>query len=511
MRGYWWAPDGARVAATRVDERPVRVWYISDPTDPEASPRAVRYPRAGTDNAIVTLHVLDRQTGEQVPVEWDRDAFEYLARVEWRETGLTLQVQSRDQRRTQVLEADPITGSTEVVREDVDPDWIDLVEGVPSRLDDGRLVVTADADDTRRLVIDGEFATRPGLQVRRIIGAESDVVFTASEEPTETHVWRLTPGGEPEPVTVEPGVHTAARCGDMVVVQSRTESDVLPTTRVLRGPDEVATIAAVAQTPVVDPLPSFAAVGTRQLRTAVLLPGGAAPEEMPANSSLPVLLDPYGGPHFQRVIRSKLGFVESQWFAEQGFAVLVVDGRGTPGRGPAWEREVRGNFLVTLDDQVDALHAAAELYGFLDLSRVAIRGWSFGGELAAAAALRRPDVFHAAISGAPVTVQDLYDTHYTERYLGHPSDEPENYRRSSLVADAAELRRPLLLIHGVADDNVVVAHSLRMSAALFEAGRRHELMLLPNLTHMASSDAAEQNLPLLELEFLRRSLGLDGG
>jgi dipeptidyl-peptidase-4 len=209
------------------------------------------------------------------------------------------------------------------------------------------------------------------------------------------------------------------------------------------------------------------------------------------------------------VVRTPAAFLTSQWFADQGFAVLVVDGRGTPGRGSAWERAVFRDFTVALVDQVEALHAAADRFGFLDLSRVAIRGWSFGGYLAAMAALRRPDVFHAAVAGAPVTEWRLYDTYYTERYLGHPDAEPEAYRRNSILQDAAGLERPLMLIHGLADDNVVAAHTLQLSAALFEAGRRHELTLLPNVTHLARSEAATENLLRLQLDFLRRALRLD--
>jgi dipeptidyl-peptidase-4 len=144
----------------------------------------------------------------------------------------------------------------------------------------------------------------------------------------------------------------------------------------------------------------------------------------------------------------------------------------------------------------------------LDTSRVAIRGWSFGGFLAAIAVLRRPDVFHAAVAGAPVTDWRLYDTHYTERYLGTPDGNVDAYRRSSVLAHVADPARPLLLVHGLADDNVVVAHTVRLSAALLEAGRRHELVLLPNVTHMSNARSTEERLLLLELDFLRRSLGM---
>ena len=198
-----------------------------------------------------------------------------------------------------------------------------------------------------------------------------------------------------------------------------------------------------------------------------------------------MLLDPYGGPHAQRVLAARAAFLTSQWLADQGFAVVVADGRGTPGRGPEWDRAVWHDLAdPVLEDQVEALHAAAGRCGDLDTSRVAIRGWSFGGYLAALAVLRRPEVFHAAVAGAPVTDWRLYDTHYTERYLGHPDENPEAYDRCSPVkmpnglppahgsGDGAAGRiaaRPLMIIHGLADDNVVVAHT--PAAVVRAAGR----------------------------------------
>jgi dipeptidyl-peptidase-4 len=168
---------------------------------------------------------------------------------------------------------------------------------------------------------------------------------------------------------------------------------------------------------------------------------------------------------------------------------------------------VRGDLATpVLEDQVEALHALAQVEPRLDLARVGIRGWSFGGYLAALAVLRRPDVFAAAVAGAPVTEWRLYDTHYSERYLGHPDRDPEAYDRSSLLGDAARLDRPLLLIHGLADDNVVAAHTLRLSAALLAAGRPHQVLPLTGVTHMASEEEVAENLLLLQLEFLREHL-----
>ena len=220
-------------------------------------------------------------------------------------------------------------------------------------------------------------------------------------------------------------------------------------------------------------------------------------------------MDPYGGPHAQMVLASRSSFLISQWFAEQGFAVVVADGRGTPGRGPDWEHEVAGDLAgPPLADQVTALEAAAARCGDLDLGKVAIRGWSFGGYLSALAVLRRPDVFHAAVAGAPVTEWRLYDTHYTERYLGHPGESPEVYDQSGLLADAHKLSRPLLVIHGLADDNVVVAHSLRLSSALLAAGRPHSVLPLSGVTHMAAQEDVAENLLLLQVDFLRNALGV---
>jgi len=505
FQGSWWSPDGSRLAAARVDESRVRVWHIFDATDPASAPRAVRYPQAGTDDAEVTLHVFELATGERVEVSWDRTAFPYLARVCWSDgSPLTILVQTRDQRTTRLLEVDTATGSTRLVREEHDEQWIDLAEEAPVRLDGGRLVtVVADRSvDTNRLAIDFEPVTPPGLQVHEVLSAGEGVLFTASEDPTESHVWRWTDAGL-ERFSRVPGVHGGAEGGGTTVLASSTLEDVLPVVRVVRGGERVGEIACVAERSVITPKPEFLELGERALRAALFLPDGREPD-----GKLPVLMDPYGGPHFARVSKALGAHLESQWFADHGFAVLVVDGRGTPGRGPAWDREMYRDFTIALDDQVDALHAAVERYPFLDLSRVGIRGWSFGGELAAMAILRRPDVFHAAVAGAPVTLQELYDTHYTERYLGHPAAEPEVYRRNSVLWDADKLERPLLLIHGLSDDNVYVAHTLRLSAALFEAGRYHELVLLPNATHMTRSDAVTENVLRIQLDFLRRSLGL---
>jgi dipeptidyl-peptidase 4 len=504
-RGHWWSPDGSRLAAAHVDEREVSIRYLSDPTDPAAEPRAVRYPEAGSNDALVTLWVFDLESGERVEVRWDLEAFPYLARVTWDHEPLTLLVQTRDQRTVRLLEADPASGETSILSEHTDPRWISLVEDAPVRLSDGRVVdVVADPEtDTYVLTVAGEPVTPPGLQVREVVSAGDGVLFRASDgDPTEIHLWWWTPGEGAVRLSEEPGVHSGAKGGEVLVRISATPITVRSVATVVRSGEPVGTVENVSEVPVVDPRPRFLTLGDRELRAALLLPGGREPEE-----PLPVLMDPYGGPHGARVLKAAGAHLTSQWFADQGFAVLVVDGRGVDGRGPAWDREMYRDFTVALEDQVDALHAAAERFDFLDLGRVAMRGWSFGGELTAMALLRRPDVFHAGVVGAPVTDQYLYDTFYTERYLGKPQDEPEVYRRNSPLLDAASLERPMLLIHGLADDNVFVANTLRFSAALFEAGKWHELVLIPNATHLTRSTAVTENILRIQLDFLRRTVG----
>jgi dipeptidyl-peptidase-4 len=337
------------------------------------------------------------------------------------------------------------------------------------------------------------------------------VVFAASEEPTESHVWRWTPDGGLVRLTTEPGVHAAAARGDVSVIVSASvdRSDV--TTTVWRLRERVGEIASFAQQPILEPTVPLLRLGPNELRSAILLPGDGSPGAtvLKRDGRLPVLLDPYGGPQAQRVVAARGAFLASQWLADQGFAVLVADGRGTPARGLAWERAVHRDLASpALEDQVEALHAAAALDDRLDLTRVAIRGWSFGGYLAALAVLRRPDVFHAAVAGAPVTDWRLYDTHYTERFLGLPQDDPDAYRQSSILDAAAALTRPLLLIHGLADDNVVVAHTLRFSQALMEAGRPHAVLPLSGVTHMTAQEVVAENLLLLQVAFLRDALGI---
>ncbi|MFF8815291.1 S9 family peptidase [Streptomyces pactum] len=560
-RGFWWSPDGESLLVARVDDAPVRRWWIADPARPAEPPAEVAYPAAGTPNAEVRLFLMGLD-GARTEVVWDRDRHPYLARVHWSAYGPPLLlVQARDQRSQAYLTVDTGTGRTATLHTEEDPDWLDLFPGVPAWTPDGRLVRITDRpagpDGTpggRVLMVGDRELTTAELHVRAVldVGAE-DVLFSASQggadrsadRPGEIRVYRAPfgpaggdadpngvrgadgagrtaaagPGDKPagwEPISEDtaPMVESAVR-GTRVLVRSYATVDG-PGARheVVRPGDGTddrrpVPIASHAERPLIEARPRLVCAGERRIPCAVLLPR----DHRPADGPLPVLMDPYGGPHGQRVVAAHNAHLTSQWFADQGFAVIVADGRGTPGRSPAWEKAIRDDFAgVTLEDQVAALHALAADHP-LDLDRVAIRGWSYGGYLAGLAVLRRPDVFHAGIVGAPVTDFRLYDTHYTERYLGHPDEQPAVYAANSLVTDeglveAAGPARPMMIVHGLADDNVVVAHSLRLSSALLAAGRPHEVLPLTGVTHMTPQEQVAENLLLLQVDFLKRALGL---
>lgn len=548
-RGFWWSPDGDRLLVARSDDAPVQRWWISDPAHPDHAPAEVPYPAAGTANAEVTLHLVDAGDGTRREIGWDHDRYPYLARVHWSASGPPLLlVQARDQRSQLYLTVDTASGATTPVHAEEDPVWLELFAGVPAWAPGGRLVRIEDRGDARVLVAGDRPLTDGALHVRAVLDVgPDDVLFSASPgadapegapvgdigvyrvpldeagDEGGTSSWRRVAGNEDlaEDVGAEAGssaqgahVASAVRGGDTLVLVTASPERPGSRAAVLRltgggGAEQLAVVPSHAERPVLTSAPRLLRAGARRIPAAVVLPTGHREGDGP----LPVLMDPYGGPHGQRVQAAHNAYLTSQWFADQGFAVVVADGRGAPGASPSWEKAVHRRLAdVVLEDQVAALHALAEAYP-LDLSRVGVRGWSFGGYLAALAVLRRPDVFHSAVAGAPVTDFRLYDTHYTERYCGTPQDDPEVYADASLVTDeglsrAAGPHRPLMLIHGLADDNVAVAHTLRLSSALLAAGRPHEVLPLSGVTHMTPQEEVAENLLLLQVDFLKRTLGV---
>lgn len=581
--GFWWAPDSQHVLFESFDTADEPTWYISDPADPEKPAAGRRYPRALTRNADVYLTVItlafdenDRYAGitGNADVDWDREAYEYVAAVSWRRghDPLVL-VQNRRQTRDQVLEvavaADGAAlGATRVLEEHANEQWIDLVHGTPAYTPDDRLVCSLNdmATDTNRLTVDGRPFTPAGWNVRAVLDVTDDDVLAvvqrapeiASEMPDawagsgaasdaeslfgghdarSFDVVSIDYNGTITPVTTEPGQWTASRGERGIVVSGRDMRSArarmrhIVTRRAVGGVTDAviaantsdaanttditaADITSTAAEPGFTPNVTFTRLGEHRLYTAIIAPSPSSPYAHA--DKLPVLMKPYGGPGFQQVVASQSFYWEGQWWADQGFLVVTADGRGTTGRGPAWDRAIFENMKgVTLADQIEAVNALPEAVSRLnadgrrpgvpapDLDKVCMIGWSYGGFLSALAVLDAPNVFKAACAGAPPTDWTLYDTHYTERYLGL---DPDVYYRNGIVQDAPKLERPLMLIHGFADDNVTIAHSLRLSQALMAAGRPHTFLPLTGITHMTNDETVAENLLTLQRDFLRDAL-----
>jgi dipeptidyl-peptidase-4 len=246
----------------------------------------------------------------------------------------------------------------------------------------------------------------------------------------------------------------------------------------------IASLPSVAETPPF--MPDFERVtaqGAERSYDAVLV----RPRDFTAGLSYPVILSVYAGPTGKVVHSTARGYLRDQWLADQGYIVVALDGRGTPGYGRDWERAIYKNLIdVALEDQIDGLQALGRAYPELDMTRVGVTGWSFGGYFSAMATLRRPDIFRAGVAGASVTDWHEYDTCYTERYMDLPAANPNGYRAASAMTYADQLERPLMLIHGVTDDNVYFVHTLKLCEALFQAGKPYDLLPMTG-THMAGA------------------------
>ena len=600
--GFWWGPDSRQIIVESFDTAPEPMWYISDPANPGDPASGRRYPRALTANADVHLDLLrldfDDQGRHSIvafhEIEWDRESYEYVARVVWQNGHCPLLlVQNRRQNRDQVLAVDE-NGATYLLEEHANDQWIDIVDGLPAFTDDGRLVCALNdmEANANRLTVDGKAFTPVGWNVRAVLDVTDDDVLCVAQRdpelaPDAPEAWRETAqlhdarchdvvsidySGAVRPMVGEPGVWTASRgmrgevvsggmmgtnattmihvahlpaarvsdsgeydslpiasgtcmtdspendaraSSDTVRMTDSAESDTRNASDMARmtdsGESDTRDVAAMITSAAADPgfLPNTSFVtlpGEHRLLAAITMPSEASPYAHAA--TLPVLVKPYGGPGFQQVVFRSSFYWDAQWWADQGYIVLTADGRGTTGRGPKWDREMFEDMKgVSLADQIEAVRALPQLDWAdgpkPDLAKVAIIGWSFGGFLSALAVLDAPDVFHAACAGAPPTDWTLYDTHYTERYLGL---DPAVYERNSIIADAPRLTRPLMLIHGFADDNVTIAHSLRLSQALMAAGREHTFLPLTGITHMTNDETVAENLLVLQRDFLCKAL-----
>ena len=521
--GTWWSPDSSTLLYEEADSSAVERHFIADPEHPASAPVEFRYPRAGTANAHLRLGLIGRGGGATRWVDWDSTAFPYLVRVVWPQHGrLSLVVLNRAQTEQRVLAVDPATGHASTLLSERDPAWINISPGLnwragalPRWLPDGSgFLWAAEIDDRWRLELrhaDGSLdhaltgADLPFLSLEDLDARAGTVTVLADPDRLDAALFRIslrTSGATP--LATEPGLHDArfAEDGHAIFTDAYEAADGSTATRVRDASGRVlGTLPSVAE-----PLPiashvAFTAAGARRLDAVVIRPDGFVP-----GRRYPVILSVYAGPGVKMVQRAPRHYLEEQCLADHGFVVVALDGRGTPGRGHDWERATKGDLIdLPLRDQADGLRGLARRYPEMDLGRAGVTGWSFGGYFTAMATIRRPELFRAGVAGAPVVDFADYDTAYTERYLGLPSQDPEGYRVSNVLTYAASLSRPLLLLHGLTDDNVYFENTVKLTQALVAAGRPYRLLLLPG-THMLSDPKLRARVAEARVAFLAEQL-----
>jgi len=510
-RGFWWSPDSKQICFQRTDARAVDTLYVSDPRHPERAPVPFKYPQPGTANAKVDLGIVSTTGGDPKWIQYD-SRYSYLVDVVWPEHApLTALVINREQTDLAVLAIDAATAKTRSLLTEHDDAWLNVDSGAPQWLPDGSgFLWMTEAKGAWTLELhaaNGALAktlTAPEFGLRKLVGVgKNGAIVEASPEAPKQGVWRIPLDGAPlQALTPPDGLASARSEHDVVVL------DVQPHagghhTYALAG-NSRHELPSVAEHPSLTPTTQIETIDLQGRQHYVAI---TRPRDYDPSRRYPVLLKVYGGPHAITVVDSLDVYVMDQVYADAGFIVIRTDGRGTPGRGRAWERAILKDLIsIPIADQIAALGATANKHGELDLSRVGVAGWSFGGYFSAMALLLHPELFKAAIAGAPVTDWSLYDTAYTERYMRTPQQNPEGYHSTSALTHAAKLERPLLLIHGITDDNVHFANTLALIESLYLAGKRAEVITL-SATHMVPDPKLSVAREQVQIDFLREHLG----
>ena len=529
FRGYWLSPDSRTLCYQETDTAGMEQFLIADPLDPGKPGNSWPYPRAGKANAKVRLGLKSVSGGTDTPtawVEWDREKYPYLATVVWAKNApLTILVQNRRQTEQVLLSVDAATGKTAELLRETDPAWINLAHSCPKWLPDGsgflwmteqgaqgdegwRLELRERSGKVRRVLVPGDVGVSDSVQ---LVDDGKAVLVSRSADAVGNQVWKYPVDGSAPSVLAASdavGSHSAATTlKSPVWVHSYSMLDGSFGWDVREGGAAggkvIGRLKSIAENPPWTPKVEIVRLAEElDMRAAIVRPRDFDPAK-----KYPVINSVYGGPGSSQVGASGRGYLLNQWLADQGFVVVTIDGRGTPHRGRAWERAINNDVISTpLDDQARATLALTRRYPSMDAGRIGIVGWSFGGYFSAHAAMQRPDVFKAGVAGAPVCDWRDYDTHYTERYMGTPQDNPTGYEKTNVLTYCKDLRVPLLIIHGTADDNVYFMHALKMTQALFLAGKDFEFLPLAGYTHVVPSPDVTRNMWRRVAGFFKESL-----
>ena len=520
--GHWWAPDDSRIAVARVDESPVKQVTRAAIGADGTRLFTQAYPAAGTANADVSLWLVNPDGTGKTKVDLGPSTDIYVARVAWAVDGKTLYVQrlTRDQQRLDILAVDPVTGASRVLASETAKTWVNVHDNFRP-LKDGSILWASERDGYRHLYrLAGGTAqqvTSGRWVMDELVGVDEKrgrLWFTGFADSTlEKQVYALDfrkAGAKPQRLTAPGGWHEAVMddAGQRLIFTSSTPSQPA---QVWLGDGAGKRLAWIEEnrlnanhpyspylaSHVVPQFGTLTAADGQAMDWRLLKPAGPGP--------FPVLMQVYGGPHAHNVHKRFTAPIE-QYLVAKGWAVFQLDNRGSNNRGMAFEAPIfRAMGGVEVQDQVQALQwIKAQPWA----DKVAVNGWSYGGYMVLKLLEAAPGGFAAGIAGAPVTRWELYDTAYTERYLGNPVTEPAVYAKSGALGDAGKIKDPLLLIHGMADDNVVFENSTALMTALQRAKTPFDLMVYPGATH--ATPGLEVHTWITRLKFLGRTVAPTG-
>lgn len=519
--GQWWSPGDRYIAVARVDESPVQIVKRAAIGASGTDLIEQRYPAAGTRNAIVDLYVMTPDGQSKVKVDLGSDPDYYLARVDWAKDGRSLYVQrlSRDQKRLDMLRIDPATGHGDVLFSETSPTWVNLTDNFKP-LKDGSFIWSSERSGYSHLYRwkNGKWTqlTRGDWAVDRVAGIDEKmrrVYFTGTvETPLEQQLYWVSYDRASAPVRVtEKGWYNNAVMDKAATHALVTRSNIAQpsqtyladrTGKRLAWVEENALKPSHPYAPYLDShrKPVFGSItgpdGSKlyyRMLTPRLEPG----------KRYPVFFYVYGGPHGQQVTDawySQLPLHEA--LADRGWIVFTLDNRGTNRRGTKFESAVyRDMGDAEVQDQLAGVEWLKR-QAFVDARKIAVMGWSYGGYMTLKLLEKAPGVFAAGAAVAPVTKWELYDTAYTERYLGNPALDAKPYETSGALADAVKIRDPLLLVHGMSDDNVVFQNSTELYARLQQSKHPFEMMAYPGATHAIAGEGPQTHVWTTIIRFL---------